>query len=440
MANARELALITLYKIEFENAYSNMALKDTLSRNRDLSKQDKSLVTALVYGVVKRKITLDYVIKKYSSIKLKKISGYILLILRLGVFQLMFMNKIPESAAVNECVKLAKKYGHHASAGFVNAVLHSVIRGKTTLKYPTDEHELLSVKYSFPLDLVKKWSADFGTEFCRELLCAMNKESEICVRVNTLKTDADSLIAEFEKDGITAEKSPLYEKAMYTSGFDVAHSDLYTGGLFSVQDISAMLTAYILSPHENMFVMDLCAAPGGKSTHMAELMNNKGKIISCDIHEHKISLIKANAERLGIDIIECICADSTKLMKNYKNTADRVLADVPCSGTGIIRKKPDIKYNSECVPQEIQYKILENAAEYLKQGGELVYSTCSINKCENEDVLNKFLSEHDNFETVDFYDMLPDELKKDTAKNGYITFYPNTDKIDGFFISKIRKK
>ena len=143
---------------------------------------------------------------------------------------------------------------------------------------------------------------------------------------------------------------------------------------------------------------------------------------------------------MGIDIIECICADSTKLMKNYKNTADRVLADVPCSGTGIIRKKPDIKYNSECVPQEIQYKILENAAEYLKQGGELVYSTCSINKCENEDVLNKFLSEHDNFETVDFYDMLPDELKKDTAKNGYITFYPNTDKIDGFFISKIRKK
>lgn len=439
MSTARETALLTLYEIEYNDAYSNMALKDMLAKNGGMSSADKGLVTALVYGVVKRKITLDYVIKKYSSIKLKKISKYILLILRLGIFQIMFMNKIPESAAVNECVKLAKRYGHKSSAGFVNAVLHSVIRGRKNLEYPKEIEELLSVKYSYPEELVKKWCDDFGAEFCEELLKEMNKEPKMSIRVNTLKTDRDALCSEFEKIGVSAEANELYSNALYTSGFDVGGADLYKNGYFTPQDTSAMLAGYILSPKKGSMVIDMCAAPGGKSTHMAELMQNRGKILSFDIHEHKIEIINANAERLGIDIINGVCADSTRYYEEYENSADFVLADVPCSGTGIIRRKADIKYKYECVPHEIQYSIAENAGRYLKVGGEMVYSTCSINHEENEDVINRFLAEHKNFEIVDFYEILPDKLKKETAHKGYITFYPCVDGIDGFFIAKLKK-
>lgn len=438
MANPRRAALLALYEIEYNGAFSNMAVKECLAKNKDMSSLDKRLVTALVYGTVKRKITLDYVIKKYSSIKLKKISPYILLILRLGIFQIMFMDKIPDSAAVDESVKLAKRYGHKSSAGFVNAVLHSVIRGRSTLNYPKDKAEFLAVKYSFPSELVERWIECFGEQFTQDLLSAMNKETKICVRVNTLKTTAAEVTEKF--DDSKAVQSGIYENALYTGGFDVSNSQLYKDGMFTPQDIAAMTASVVLSPKSDMYVMDLCAAPGGKSTHMAELMYNKGHIISFDIHEHKIKLIEANAQRLGIDIIEGVCADSTQFIEKYRCTADRVLADVPCSGTGIIRKKPDIKYSNERVPEEIQYKILENAAEYLKNGGELVYSTCSIEKRENEDIVERFLAEHKEFETVDFYNLLPDALKKDTAHKGYITFYPNTDNIDGFFIAKMRKK
>lgn len=440
MANPRELAVLTLYEIEYNGAYSNMALKDALAKNKDMSGADKGLATALVYGVVKRRITLDYVIEKYSSIKMKKISKYILLILRLGVYQLMFMNKIPESAAVNECVKLAKRYGHGSSAGFVNAVLHSVIRGKKTLKYPEDKIELLSVKYSYPTELVEKWCEDFGDEKCEDILKAMNKEPKMSLRVNRLKTDREKLCRILNEKEIDTEENILYENAVYTSGFDVGTSEEYRNGHFTPQDTAAMLAGYILSPEAEMTVMDLCAAPGGKSTHIAELMENEGKVISFDIHEHKVEIIKANAKRLGIDIIEGVCANSTEYLEKYRECADRVLADVPCSGTGIIRRKADIKYKHERVPEEIQYTILENASKYLKTGGELVYSTCSIHKEENEEVIDRFLKEHSGFERVDFYEMIPEKLKKETAKDGYITLYPDTDGTDGFFIAKLRKK
>lgn len=440
MTNARQTALAVLYNIEYNGAYSNIALKNELD-DSSLSGVDKHLVTTLVYGVVKMKLHLDYIIQSYSKIRLKKISKYILLILRLGVYQLMFMDKIPESAAVNESVKLAKRFGHGASAGFVNGILHTVIRMKDSMVYPTDKNEFLSVKYSYPASLTKHWIDEFGEEFAESLMSTMNEPAPLTIRVNTLKTNTSVVLDELSKKNITASVSPFYENAVVCGGFDIASSKLYQDGLMTPQDVSAMLASVVLSPKPGDTIIDMCSAPGGKTTHMAQLMNNAGVIHAFDIHEHKMQLIEKTAQRLGIDIINTKCTDATLCLDEYINTADKVLVDVPCSGLGIIRKKPDIKWNYEVTDiTNTQYKILENASKYVKSGGYIVYSTCTIEKRENKDVIMNFINNNPEFETVDIENKLPSGLHKETLKQGHITFYPNVDGIDGFFICKLRKR
>jgi len=422
MPNPRETALLALYEIEYNGAYSNMAVKDALKKLED--NRDKGLVTQLVYGVVRRKLTLDYIISKYSKVKIKKLSKYVLLILRMGVYQLYFTDKIPESAAVNESVKLAKKYAGKSS-GFVNGILHSVIRGKETLEYPSGAIENLSVKYSFTEEMVELL---WGTGFCEELLASLNHEPETTVRINSLKKE------ELET---SVELSPIYSGAGILKGADIAENPDYQKGRIIPQDIAAMMAGLALSPKSGETVIDMCAAPGGKTTHLAELMEDKGKIYAFDIHPHKIEIIKKNAERMGISIIDARLGDGMELKEELLEKADKALCDVPCSGIGIIRRKPDIKWNKDDIGAlpEIQYKILENASKYLKVGGELVYSTCTIIKRENEDVILKFLEENNNFEFVEI--KLPRKLQRENR--GYITLYPNIDGTDGFFISKIRR-
>lgn len=422
MPNPREAALLALYEIEYGGAYSNMAVKDSLKRLED--SRDKGLVTQLVYGVVRRKLTLDYIISKYSKIKIKKLSKYVLLILRMGVYQLYFTDKIPESAAVNESVKLAKKYTGKSS-GFVNGILHSVIRGKETLKYPEDKIEFLSVKHSFPEGIVELL---WDTGFCEELLCSLNEEPETTVRVNTLKG---------EKLETPMEVSPIYSGARILKGTDVAQNPDYKEGRIIPQDIGAMMASLALMPNPGETVIDMCSAPGGKTTHLAELMENKGKVYAFDIHPHKIEIIRKNAERMGISIIDAKLGDGCCIQKELLDKADKVLCDVPCSGLGIIRRKPDIKWNKDDIEElpQIQYKILENASKYLKVGGELVYSTCTIIKRENEDVINRFLKENENFELSEV--KLPEKLQRENK--GYVTLYPNIDGTDGFFIAKIKR-
>lgn len=418
MANAREIAMKVIYSVEFENAYSNMALKKALA-NTELSKQDRALVTTLAYGVLDKKITLDYVIGCFSRLKIKKISKFILIILRMGIYQLMFMDKIPVSAAVNESVRLARRYGHAASAGFVNGVLRNV--SKAEIVYPTEKKEYLSIKYSFPIWLCEKWINDFGFEFTEKLLDAFSKEPKLNIRPNTLKTSAKELAQSLNKAGVSSE---IEEDYIVAEGFDIASDELYRNGFYTIQDAAAMQTAKILAPNEGETVIDMCAAPGGKTTHLAEIMNNKGRIYAFDVHEHKIELIRKNAERLGITIIEAKLGDGCKKMTKYIQTADKVLCDVPCSGLGIIRRKPEIKWNREKDSDlpEIQRKILDNGADYLKIGGEIVYSTCTIEKEENEAVTGGFLADNDNFEKV--YEK---------------TFYPHTDNTDGFYICKMKR-
>ena len=425
MANPRETALLTLYEIEYNGAYSNMALKDALSKG--FSGLDKAFITNLVYGVVRRKLTLDYIISRYSKTKIKKMSKFVLLTLRLGIYQIYFMDKIPDSAAVNESVKLAKRYCGK-SAGFVNGILHSVIRGRDTLEYPDDKVKFLSVKYSFTEEMVKEF---MKYDFCEELLESLNKEPKTTIRINRLKG------TDLKIEGAELEKSPLYEYARTVSGFDVSASKEYNEGKFIPQDIAAMMAVLALYPKSGETVIDMCAAPGGKTTHIAEIMENKGRITAFDIHPHKVEIIKKNAERMGIDIIDAREQDATELSEELKGTADKVLADVPCSGLGIIRRKPDIKWNKEDIRAlpALQYRILENAAKYLKLGGELVYSTCTLNKRENEDVICEFVRNNKEYEFVKIE--LPDKLARENS--GYITLYPNIDNTDGFFISKIKR-
>lgn len=421
--NSRETALKTLYEIEFGGAYSNIALKSALSSG--LSRQDRAFVTQIVYGVIRYKLTLDYIISKFSSVKLKKLSKYVLLILRMGVYQIKFMDKVPDSASVNESVKLAKRYAGKSS-GFVNAVLHSVIKNINSIEYPTDRIEALSVKYSFTPEMVKLFDK---TPFCEELLKALNCEPETSVRINSLKCKEKVI------EGVT--KNPLYEYAGVISGVDVASSEDYNNGLFIVQDVAAMMASLALLPKPGEVCIDVCSAPGGKTTHLAELMNNTGKIYAFDMHEHKIDIIKKNAKRMGIDIISAECHDSSKAKAELMGKADKVLVDAPCSGLGIIRRKPDIKWSKDDISSlpEIQYKILESSAKYLKTGGELVYSTCTLNPEENERVILEFIKNNPDFELVKI--KLPSSL--DRENDGYITLYPNIDNTDGFFISKIKR-
>lgn len=423
--NSRETALKTLYDIEFNGAYSNLALKSCLSA--DLSKQDKALVTQIVYGVIRYKLTLDYIISKFSSVKLKKLSKYVLLILRMGVYQIKFMDKIPDSASVNESVKLAKKYCGKSS-GFVNAVLRSIIKDIDKIEYPKDRTQYLSVKYSFPTEMVRLFDK---TPFCEELLASLNKESETSIRINSLKAKSITI------DGEKVNKNPLYEYAAVIKGVDISNSKEYDEGLFTVQDVAAMMASLALDPKPNDLCIDVCSAPGGKTTHLAELMNNTGKIYAFDMHEHKIDIIKKNASRMGIDIITAECHDSAKAKAELIGKADKVLVDAPCSGLGIIRKKPDIKWSKDDISSlsDIQYEILSSSAKYLKTGGELVYSTCTLNPQENEEVILKFIKNNLDFELAEI--VLPSSLNREN--NGYITLYPNIDNTDGFFISKIKR-
>lgn len=433
MDKVREQAMLALYAVEKNGAYSNMALKEIFEKNRNMNARDKAFVTTLVYGTLKRLVTIDYIIEGYSSVRPKKISPYILTILRMGVYQIAFMDRVPENAAVNESVNLAKRYGHRASAGFVNGILRNFVRNG--FKYPEEENKRMQVEYSFPEWICKMWCDDFGEDFARDLMQALNEDAEMSLRVNTLKTTREEVLRELNGAG----RDGIFDYAIFSKGFDLSGSQIYRNGFVTAQDTSAMAASEVLRPRPGDRVLDICAAPGTKTTHIVQLMENRGEVTACDIHEHKLELIRRNAERMGANIIRTVCLDASKPIAEWSKSFDRVLADVPCSGLGIIRRKPDIKMKKETGLSELQYKILECAADYVKPGGELVYSTCTINRRENEDIIEKFLKKNKSFESVDITPLLPEALRKKDAEKGYVTFFPNVDTTDGFFIAKIKR-
>ena len=446
MDNAREAALKILYEINEKGAYSNIALNKYFAA-AELRDIDRAFVTELVYGTVKWKLMLDRVIASYSSIKMEKLSPWILNILRLGAYQLLKLSKVPQSAACNESVNLAGRYGHKASAGFVNAVLRNIARNGSSLALPSKETDLtgyLSVKYSYPKWLTEKYLGLFGAEFTESLLDAGNSTPELTVRANTLRLTAADLVVKLEAEGVTSVPGKyVAEAVVIKSSVSIAKLNAFKKGLFQVQDESSMLPAKVLAPQPGEWVLDACSAPGGKATHMAQLMQNKGAVIARDIHEHKLKLIDDAAARLGINIIKSELHDAALPDTKHEQAFDRVLLDAPCTGLGIIKRKPDIKWARETKDIDsitaLQKQLINTVSKSVKPGGVLVYSTCTILPEENEGVVNSFLEQNADFEADDITTFLPPELAVH-AKGCMLQLYPNRDGIDGFFIARIKRR
>ena len=421
MANARKIAVKALLEVEKDKSYSNLTLAASFKENPDLGSQDKALISNIFYGVLDRKITLDYFLSKLIKTPVGKIKPFTLCVLRSALYQIAYLDKIPDSAAVNEAVKLMKNSKESYMSGFVNGVLRNFLRNPVELP-KGDTADDLSVKYSCPKWIVENFIKDYSLDDAKELLETSLKAAPLYLRVNTLKTDRDALILKLSEQGNEAKPTEQENAVEICGGMTFNDNELFKNGLFHVQDLSSQKCAALLEPRENERILDLCAAPGGKSFLVAQLMNNKGTLFSCDLYEHRTRLIDEGAKRLGIDIITTKTLDATKPLP-FEEPFDAVLCDVPCSGLGILRRKPDIKYNA--LPnleqlEKIQGEILRNAAKLVKKGGRILYSTCTIRKAENEEIVKAFLTENKNA-----------VLKYEH------TFLPHKETADGFYTALI---
>lgn len=438
MADGRRTAYETLYKIEKSGAYSNLSLNSALSGLAD--ERERAFATALVYGTLENKEIIDVQLNALTGKSVKKMQDSVRVILRMAVYQLVFMDKVPDSAAVNEAVKLSKKAAPQAS-GFVNGVLRTFIRNGKKLVLPEKSASLsayLAAKYSCPCWIVDIWLNAYGEEKSESILKTLAGRPPVYVRVNTAKTNSDDLTGIFEKQGVKAKKAQL-ENALeieYTGAADELPA--YKDGLFHVQDIASQICCSVLNAKRGQNVYDVCAAPGGKTMTIAEMMENEGEIVSCDIYENRVKLIKDTANRLGLDIVAPTVRDAREKAQNAD--ADAVLCDVPCSGLGIIRRKPDIKSKTKSEISDLpalQREILCAASGLVKKGGTLVYSTCTLNPVENEENIEWFLSVNEDYEPYPF--TLPEWTDK-KQQDCMATLFPNADGCDGFFIARMRRK
>lgn len=439
--DARQIALKIINDVNANGAYANIALAREINRHK-LSDQDRRFTTELVYGTVKAGATLDWIISHYSSRPLNKMAPVIRDILRLGIYQLFFMTRVPASAACNQAVELAKKYGHAGTVKFVNAVLRNAARAPEKAAYPDQQENpvlYLSLKYFHPLWLVDRWAGRLGLE-ATEALCAVNNTTPpLSIRANTIKNSRTELAATLTEEGVVFRLSEKTPEGLVCSEYPALGSlQSLQNGLFQVQDESSMLVAHVLDPKPGEFIVDACGAPGGKATHIAALMQNKGRILSTDLYEHKLALTRENAERLGIDIIETQALDAALLGGLYPLQADRVLVDAPCSGLGVLRRKPDSRWrksehNLKDLPV-LQQAILNSAADCVRPGGVLVYSTCTTEPEENQDIIAGFLARRPEFSLQMTGEYLPVRQQQEM-----IQLWPHIDGADGFFIARLKR-
>ncbi|WP_040197537.1 16S rRNA (cytosine(967)-C(5))-methyltransferase RsmB [Candidatus Soleaferrea massiliensis] len=440
--SARQTVVDALIKVNETGGYSNIVI-DKLLEKSELSAQDKSFATMLFYGVLERKITLDYMIAKKSNVSASQISREVREILRSGCYQLFYMDSVPDSAAVNESVQLAKNMGRSKAAGFINAVMRAMIRDEKKVQLPSihaSKSLHYSVKYSCPQWLIEMWTEAYGEEKTIQVLESSIGKPPVFARVNSLKTTAEELVQKLQDKGIEAS---VYEHLPYCVKLgrtgDILALEEFQNGEFHIQDLSSQYCCCALDAKPGERIIDLCAAPGGKAFTVAQYMQDKGSLLACDIYRNKLNLIRNGAVRLDIHCIDHIVNDAS-VPNNQLGDFDRVLCDVPCSGLGIIRRKPEIKYKDpaqlENLP-DIQFKILQNAAKYLKVGGRLIYSTCALNPKENDEVVARFLENNGNFKAVE----LPEQLDRfKTKPDGYkVTLFPDENASDGFFICCLEK-
>ncbi|VYT75936.1 16S rRNA (cytosine(967)-C(5))-methyltransferase RsmB [Clostridium tertium] len=437
--NSRKLSRQIVQRVLEEGAYSNLVLSKELNRD-DIDEKDKGLITEIVYGTLRRKRTLDVLISNFVK-DIKLIDSTVLNILRVAIYQMYFLDKIPEYAACNEAVEEAKEVSLEASK-LVNGILRNFIRDEKEIVVPGNRIDELGYKFSFEPWMIRLFIKQYGEERTMKIMAGLNETPKVTVRVNESKGEYDEVFENLEEMGYKIEEGYACPEAIkIEGGKGVEGNELFKEGLITVQDESAMLVAPLLEINKGEKILDLCAAPGGKTTHIAELLDNTGEVLAFDLHENKLSLIEENAKRLGLTNIVCKTMDATKLNPDYISYGDKVLIDVPCSGLGIIRKKPEIKWNKTRQQLrdlvEIQRDIMENAWQYLKPGGTLLYSTCTLNKEENEDNLKWFLSKHSDAEIEKLY--IGNNNNFIYNVDGSLTILPN-DSMDGFFMGKIKKK
>ena len=432
--NVRKTAWELLCRAESENRFVNLSL--TYAFDSDTSEEDKALLAVLLYGTTEKRLSLDYYICALSGRSGDKIEAGTKNILRLGLYQLMYMDKIPSFAAVNESVKLARNKGE---AAFVNAVLRSYERKKDTLLPPPrekNEARHLSVKYSFPIKTVKHFISEYGVGEAEQILSAFCKTPPLSLRVNTLKISRDGLLELFKENRINAEPDRLAPNGILLHGRAVPSSLVgFEEGFFYVQDTASQLECEVLGAEAGDLIIDVCACPGGKSFGAAISANDRAKIVAFDIHGSKLSLVKEGAERLGLKSIEAYEHDSRKASEEYREKADKVICDLPCSGLGVLAKKPDLRYRETDIDElcALSSEIFDASAEYVKRGGVLLFSTCTLNSRENEDALEEFLERHPDFVREDF------SVGVLKSENGMLTLLPHIHGCDGFFIAKVRR-
>lgn len=434
--NTRELILGILMEVTKENGYSHLVIRSVLEKYQYLDKKERAFITRVSEGTIQHMIELDYIINQFSKVKVNKMKPVIRNILRMAVYQLKYMDAVPDAAACNEAVKLARKKGFSSLSGFVNGVLRNISRNLATLTYPdekTDPVLALSVRYSTPEWLVEQWMNAYGIERTKQILTAFLTEAPITIRTNLSRITPEALKQRLTEEGVTVEpldqeKYPGLSYGFAISGFDYLNGlSSFREGLFYVQDISSMMVAEYAAPQEGDYCIDVCAAPGGKSIHLAEKLGETGMVDARDLTDYKVGLIQENIDRQQLTNIKAKVWDATVLDEASIDQADVLIADLPCSGLGVLRKKTDIKYRMSEKQQDelvaLQKSILDVVCRYVRPGGTLIYSTCTIHKAENEENVNWFVEKHPEYKLLEMKQMFPEETLG-----------------DGFFIAKLLRK
>ncbi len=465
--NEREIVLAVLLEITENGQFSHIILRDVLAKYQYLEKRERAFITRVTEGTLEHMIEIDYILDQFSKTKVKKMKPVIRAILRSAVYQLKYMDSVPDRAVCNEAVKLAVRKGFSGLKGYVNGVLRSVARGLDSVEYPKEKMEELSVRYSCPKWILDLWGGTYDTEVIEKMLNDFQKEKPVTIRCCLNRGTPEELKERLEAEGVTVAPHPYLPYAFQISGYDhLSELAAFQEGLFTVQDISSMLVAEIASPKAGAQVIDVCAAPGGKALHVAEklLLADKkrlhedmdgnadgnaggradGHVEARDLTEAKVELIRENIERTGLTNISAVCRDASVPDPESAGSADLVIADLPCSGLGVIGKKPDLKYKASPDGTDslvgLQRKILACAQAYVKPGGILVYSTCTVNPAENMDNVHWFLEQYPEFSLDDIHERLCPELRDSVIENGCIQLLPGVHKSDGFFIARLARK
>ena len=444
--NPREMILEILLQIE-EGEHSHIAIRSALSKYQFLPRQERAFITRVCEGTLEYRIQIDYILDSFSKVTVDKMKPPIREILRSAVYQLRYMDSVPDSAVCNEAVKLTQRKGFYNLKPFVNGVLRTIAREMDQVKVPSREETLvrsLSVEYSMPEQLVERWLEAYGEETTEKILKDFLEEKPLTVRCRTYLNSQEAIVKSLTDQGVKVEPAPYLPYACHISGFDhILALDAFINGKILVQDVSSMLVAEAADPQKGDYVIDVCAAPGGKSLHVGDKMEGFGTVDARDVSQYKVNLIEENIRRTNSINVQAKVQDATIFDQESELLADIVLADVPCSGYGVIGKKPDIKYRVTPQKQEeiviLQRTILDRAANYVKPRGTLIFSTCTIAKEENEENMMWFLQNYP-FKLESLDPCLPEELHSETTALGYLQLLPGVHKTDGFFIAKFRRK